>query len=135
MAAQDVKTEPDGYFNAYMEYNKALRNWLVGFGIGGPVLILSNVEISRRVLSCTNRSFIFWTFALGVFVQIIVASLNKYINWCEYDRLTPEKGKTSNNHEFIKKFADKIWIDVLADFISIFSFILAAILFGDCVLG
>jgi hypothetical protein len=114
------------YFDAYMEYNKALRNWLVGFGIGGPVLVLSNAEILRTVLRCGNKNVIFWSFSIGLFLQIVISFINKYVNWHSYNNF-----KSGEEH-FL---AGKIWIDFIFDVASIICFLKAAVLFGACVFG
>ena len=45
--------EPKGkaaeYFKPYEEYSKVLRTWFVAFGIGAPVLLLTNERIAEAI--------------------------------------------------------------------------------------
>ena len=37
-----------GHFENYAEYAKTLRSWLVAYGIGGPVLFLTNKDAPEK---------------------------------------------------------------------------------------
>jgi hypothetical protein len=137
--AFEDKDEADGYFEAYMEYNKALRNWLVGFGIGGPIFILSDKGASLKVLTCGNKDSIFWSFATGVFLQILIAFINKNTNWQQYDRLTSSPiGRNWFANKWITLMiwcSDQMWIDIVFDILTMCLFLKATILVGACLLN
>jgi len=44
-----MTTEREEYFKAYEEYSKVLRTWFVAYGIGGPVLLLTNETLAKAI--------------------------------------------------------------------------------------
>lgn len=68
-------TNAEHYFQAYAEYSKVLRTWLVAYGIGAPVLLLTNEPLakSRQRLGPTKmatnaecQSCILWQMKLPI---------------------------------------------------------------------
>jgi hypothetical protein len=149
-SSKSVKVQVgEHFFDAYMDYNKALRNWLVGFGIGGPLLMLS--DNGKKILECEEKNIIFSTFVAGVFLQIFVAFINKNTNWWHYDqeanlkvRVLSKKpiGSWSKAISWISSewscalewLAEQMWIDILADIVSMTLFLTATILAGKALL-
>ena len=41
--------QKEGHFQNYSDYSRTLRAWLVAYGIGGPVLFLTNDKVATRV--------------------------------------------------------------------------------------
>lgn len=54
------------YFESYNEYNKILRSWFVAFGIGGPVIFLTNDALYVDFLELDKRGCIFTLFLVGL---------------------------------------------------------------------
>jgi hypothetical protein len=124
-----VEEKPDceANFSVYVEYMKTLRIWLVAYGIGGPVLFITQSSISTKILESGYARWIVVLFFIGVIFQIIIAILNKYVNWYLYcyadskDRINPKI------YECCEKISTKIFIDITCDVISICSFICSTI--------
>lgn len=43
------KKEETGFYEAYAGFARNLRIWFVAYGIGGPVLFLTNSEVWQKV--------------------------------------------------------------------------------------
>ena len=54
-----------------------LRLWLVAYGVGGPVLLLSSSEVTAKVVASGQAYLIVVPFLLGVPLQVVNAALNK----------------------------------------------------------
>lgn len=74
----------NGHFSNYSEYSKTLRSWLVAYGIGGPVLLLTNKEAPEKLANSPYLELIVSLFVIGVALQILLAFLNKWAAWNMY---------------------------------------------------
>ena len=104
-------------FKVYAEYSKTLRTWLVAYGIGAPVLFLTNETLARTFVMSDQARSIALYFLAGVGLQVFLAVLNKHVMWvCYYAEDSPTfKAK----HTWTTRSADWIsrqcWMDVLLD--------------------
>lgn len=118
-------SDADGHFQNYSEYSKTLRSWLVAYGIGAPVLFLTNKDVSARVASSGHAVMITSFFLVGVALQIFLSVINKWAAWHMY------KGAVDGPHRVTKQFAfwgwinEQSWIDFLIDLTSLFAFVVA----------
>lgn len=71
--------------DAYVEYNRTLRAWFVGFGVAAPVLIATQDKLFEAVAQSTFGRSIALCFFGGVLLQIINAIANKWMNWYRYE--------------------------------------------------
>lgn len=112
MKEKDSKSSRADSFASYADYNRTLRTWLVAFGIGAPVLFLTNEKLSEKLISAPNAKCIVFAFLAGCFAQVIIALINKITNWCEYyGEIAPEFKK---KHYYI--VADYVGRQFLIDF-------------------
>jgi hypothetical protein len=74
----------DDYKEAYRYHSSTLRNWYVAFGIGAPVLFLSNEYLWKKIVTSCNFEVIGFTFLLGAVFQVLLAFLDKYASWVGY---------------------------------------------------
>lgn len=72
------------YFGTYAEHTRVLRTWLVAYGVGGPVLILTNDKILLKVSGAPDASSIALLFGVGVAAQVLIAFINKVALWGVY---------------------------------------------------
>lgn len=124
---KQIKSEGEEYFSVYTEYSKTLRVWLVAYGIGGPVIFLTQTEISKKIIDSGYALFIVFLFLIGVFSQIFIALLNKYVNWCLYCYADPEGRKYQRLYEWANRVSEKIEIDIICDLASMFAFMIATV--------
>ena len=114
------------YFDAYLEYNKALRTWFVAFGVGGPALLLANQQVATALSKAQQLECVAIAFLIGICAQIAGALLNKVANWYVYANLTPIVKKESIQYKVSYGFLGHFWIDWVIDAVTIIAFCYAS---------
>ena len=115
------------HFTNYAEYAKTLRTWLVAYGIGAPVLFVTNPEVAKQVKSSGVGSCIVYLFMIGVALQIVIALVNKWAAWHMY------YGEEDSNYRAKKSYKRWEWInsqtriDLCLDTLSIACFVVATV--------
>jgi len=97
------------YLESYHQYNRILRSWFVAFGIGGPVIFLTNDRLYEDFLSLSGKVFIINLFLLGLSIQIFIVFVNKLANWYKYSHT---EGCCYNIANWL---IGQFWIDILCD--------------------
>ena len=128
-----MQTEPnnhdadqkDGHFDNYADYSRTLRAWLVAYGIGGPVLFLTNDKVADRVALSGHASQIIVAFLIGVGAQILLAMLNKWGAWHMYRGAGDPTYQRTNAYTFWDFINSQYWIDLGIDVISLLTFTFA----------
>ncbi|HFF5966328.1 TPA: hypothetical protein ACGCF6_001668 [Stenotrophomonas maltophilia] len=123
--AYDGIDQKEGLFQNYSEYSKSLRTWFVAYGIGGPVLFLSNEKLSTQLTGKDEAAYIVSAFLLGVALQIGLSMINKWVAWHMYVGAGDEEYQEGWQYRTWSAIARQIWLDILLDAISIFLFIYA----------
>ena len=83
------------HFTAYSSHSSTLRTWLVAYGVGGPVLILSQYKIWAILAKSGSLRLIAVLFLVGVTLQVLLAAVNKSVMWsCYYGEVVPKYKKT-----------------------------------------
>jgi presenilin-like A22 family membrane protease len=113
----------DDYKEAYRYHSSTLRNWYVAFGIGAPVLFLSNEYLWKKIVTSCNFEIIALTFFLGAVFQVLLAFFDKYASWVGYYKEATGTSKSAFMHE-----KAEWWIK--DDFWSIFLDLGSLVLFG-----
>ena len=109
------ETAADGYYKVYEEYAKSLRTWLVAYGIGGPVLFLTNAGPRAELARSGASRCIALAFLVGVALQIALAALNKTLMWANYyAEITPGAGDRGF-FRAVSWLSGQFWIDFLVD--------------------
>lgn len=131
---QDVN-DVDGHFANYSEYSKTFRSWMVAYGIGGPILLLTSKDAPLVLARAPQLKIIVTLFVLGVGFQILLALVNKWAAWHMYrgafslhqQRQDPD----GDTHHLSRSYAvwcwinKQSWIDFLADIGALLSFSVA----------
>lgn len=79
----DVKEE-SGFYEAYAGFANNLRIWLLAYGIGAPVVLLSNEHAWKAIVDSEQGKFLAILFFAGVALQIIAAVMYKTAMWFLY---------------------------------------------------
>lgn len=124
-SSDEAEDASDG-FGAYLEYNKVLRTWFVGFGIGGPALLLVNNSIAKSLVEAGQLRDVVFLFLLGTTAQVLGALLNKVANWYVYIGTIDPALKGSRRQRFADWLISQFWIDIAVDVLTIVSFGYAA---------
>ncbi len=118
----------DGIYKTYEEHMKTLRAWYVGYGIGGPLLYITQPTFAKAVVEHGTVRTVGLLFLLGVLLQVVLALLNKWVNWGNYYyEAHPDvtRGKIYNACQSISKQA---WLDILVDLLTLVFFAWATVL-------
>lgn len=120
--APDGDGDGPGYFAAYSEHSNLLRSWLVLYGIGGPVLILSQDKLWGILVASKHIQCVAILFLLGVFIQVFLAALNKLVMWaCYYGEMVPSY-KSSRRYKWASNLSELYLIDFICDVFAMSAF-------------
>jgi hypothetical protein len=115
----------EGYHKSYSEFSKTLRTWFVAYGIGGPIVLLSNETAWGWLVKSGRASTMGLLFLIGGAIQIISAILNKQSMWYMYFGELKPATKSRTSYKLSDWYSDQGWIDVVLDFATILLFGLA----------
>jgi hypothetical protein len=118
-------TQKDGHWQNYADYSRTLRAWLVAYGVGAPVLFLTNDKVSTKVAVSGHAREIIFAFLFGVALQIVLALINKWGAWHMY--------VGAGDHVYQARFRyclwgfinKQSWLDFVMDVTSIAAFVWA----------
>lgn len=110
------------HFEVYSQHSAVLRTWLVAYGIGAPVLFMSQEAIWVRLSESGMLRQIGFLFLLGVFMQVALASINKSVMWaCYFGETSPAYQKT-RRYRFACWLSERYAIDFVIDLGSMSAF-------------
>lgn len=107
------------FLQNYADYSKAVRAWLVAYGIGGPVLFVTNDKLTERVAKSGYGAEIIALFLVGVGLQIVSAMINKWAAWHVYRGIGDLKYQNGKPHKFWNWVNNQTWIDIWADLLAL----------------
>jgi hypothetical protein len=119
-SAHSPKPESDGagHYAAYDEHAKTLRTWLVAYGVGAPVLIVSTEAMWKQLVGTGVLPLVATLFLLGVGLQVLLAAVNKSAMWaCYYGEIHPPFKKTRRykvGEWLSSRYFIDFWCDILA---------------------
>jgi hypothetical protein len=99
-----------------------LRTWLVAYGIGAPIALLTNATFATAIRNSGKSRYIAGAFLIGVAGQVVLAAINKISMWALYYGETCAKFKQTNRYEVAHSLSETYWIDLLLDMASITAF-------------
>jgi hypothetical protein len=125
-----MKSEPNqpdsdvasNLFADYDKYAKVLRTWFVAYGVGGPVLLLTNEAVRDKITDSGLARCIAFAFLIGVVVQVLIALLNKTALWFCYKAERKPELRTRRHYRVANWFAYESWFEFGADLISLVAF-------------
>jgi hypothetical protein len=119
---QRNRDEERDLFNIYNEFAKSLRTWFIAYGIGGPVLLLTNEAVQSKIANSGFARCIGLAFLIGVALQVLLALLDKNALWgCYMAERHPDRRK-KRGYRVAKWVAYAFWPEFLLDFLSLVFF-------------
>jgi len=107
--------EDSGFYEAYAGFARALRTWFIAYGIGGPVIFLTNEAAAKILLASGAARTVAYCFLLGVALQIVTALSYKSAMWHLYmGELDPEK-KSRRLYKASDWLTQQYWLEVILD--------------------
>ena len=142
-----MSASSDGHYKVYEEHMKTLRAWFAAYGVGGPVLFITQNDFATTLVSSGLSQLVGVLFLVGVLLQALVALFNKWVNWGLYyfdeddvdtssavdtvettDVETDTQAKSQKLQRFCESYSSKVWIDIVADLATLVLFSIATIL-------
>jgi hypothetical protein len=111
------------HFEVYKDHSNILRTWLTAYGVGAPVLLLSQEKLWEKLGQAGNLKEVAILFLIGVAFQALLAALNKYVMWSCYYGADNKKYAEGWFFRASKRIASYAWIDLLVDATSIVAFV------------
>jgi hypothetical protein len=117
--AQVPDKEESGYHSAYADFAKNLRVWLLAYGIGAPILLVSEPRVAESIAAAPDTRLIISLFFAGVALQIGMAVLYKAAMWYMY--LGELKGavRATTRYRISDWLTMQFWIEISADICTI----------------
>jgi hypothetical protein len=112
----------DAFYKVYEEYAKHLRTWFVAYGVGGPVLILTQEKVSQVVVASGSGKGIALFFLAGVGLQVLLSLVNKWVNWGVYAYSETEQLIDGKRFAVCSWISEQSCLDVLFDLGTIVCF-------------
>ena len=119
VAPTDEENRKECFFQNYADYSRAVRAWLVAYGIGGPVLFMTNDKLTERVAKSGYGAEIIGMFLIGVGLQIVSAMINKWAAWHVYRGIGDDAYKKRQRYRIWYWVNDQTWIDICADLLAL----------------
>lgn len=113
------------YLEAYGEHARTLRLWLVAYGIGAPVLLVTNDVLFLAVLQSGVARQIAFYFLAGVGLQVVISTASKNSMWALYYGETAPRFKQTRRFKVAYWFSEQYWIDLLFDLVTLAFFLVA----------
>lgn len=126
--ASDASKAEVAFLASYAEYSKTLRAWLVAYGIGGPVLFLTNDALASALKISAYRNCIVILFLAGVALQILLAFINKWCAWHMYVGEYAPSFQGNTSYKIWSWVNEESWIDLVFDAGSITAFSISTVL-------
>jgi hypothetical protein len=119
--------QADAFYKVYEEHAKILRAWLVGYGVGVPVIVVNNAAALAK-LSKLDVIISVSFFLAGVALQVLSSLINKYIMWsCYYGKINPRFQRT-RRYQICSFLSEQFWVDILLDVGSVGLFAYATVI-------
>ena len=111
----DAPADSSEFYKAYEEYSKNLRTWFVAYGVGAPVLLVTNRDVATALSASHAASSIAALFLAGVALQVSLAMINKTVMWaCYWAERHPEEAD-KDRFKVAYWVSGQYWIDFLVD--------------------
>jgi len=127
--------EESGFYEAYAHFSRTLRAWLVAYGIGAPVLLVSQEFIAHAIIKAGAGGLITWLFLAGVAIQVSAALLYKYSMAYLYFAETDSMPEGAWQVVLSAWLSRAVWIEALFDLASIALFVWGTFLVVAAVLA
>jgi hypothetical protein len=115
-------TSEKSFHEGYAEFAKTLRNWFIAYGIGAPVLLLSQNELFKRVAETQKVAQVAGFFLAGVLAQVVQAFLFKIAMWYLHIGEQDLDFKKTCRYAISDWISEAFWLDILLDLLSLGSF-------------
>ena len=118
----EAESDSTSYYRAYEGYEKTLRTWFVAYGIGAPILLLTDEAVRDAFTHSAQGRRIGGAFLVGVAVQVLLAIVNKTVAWANYYAATRPTVQGEWKYRTASWLSEQFWIDAIADLATVLLF-------------
>lgn len=116
-----------GFYEPYSAFARIVRTWLVAYGVGAPVIFLSNQHIFTQLKSSDSLTYVALLFGLGVGFQLIPAILLRTAMWYLYLGELHADFQSRWRYHASYWISEQYWLEAGSDLVSIILYIFATI--------
>ena len=122
----DVKEE-SGFYEAYSGFANNRRTWFIAYGIGAPVLLISQDAAWAALRGSEVGAIAAYFFLAGVALQIVAALIYKTAMWYLYVGELKPKFRHALRYKVADFFSENYLIEVAFDVATLALFSLATL--------
>ena len=115
----DSSKQPTDYLEIYASFSRNVRAWLIAYGVGAPVLLVSQDSVVTRLSNNPLTPFIAIVFLTGVLVQICSAIFYKGITGKLYMVKRGYHDQNSTGHDFSERWFKKLKPELICDSVTV----------------
>jgi hypothetical protein len=123
------------FYEPYAYFSKTVRAWFIAFGVGVPVLFLSNREVWSALRTAAALRSVIELFLVGVGIQVLLGLLYRSAMWYLYVGQLGNLQKTTYRYRVADWVSDQHWPEVLADLATLALFVIATLRMLDILCG
>jgi len=121
--------------DAFSRYERLLRNWFIAYGIGAPILLLTQNSLRDKFLASPDRWCIGILFLIGIAFQVFENWLYKMTTWYQYRGEAHPELKKTRTYRFSVGVENRYWIDVGFDLVTFILFFFATYKVFSIIMG
>jgi hypothetical protein len=121
------ESDVESRYELYADYNKLYRNWMVAYGIGGPILFATNATLSAKMGRAEHSAAAISLFLAVVFLQVANALINKWCAWHMYSGEYESIHKDTPVYKISRAINKEYRIDFSVDVLSFVLLVAATI--------
>jgi hypothetical protein len=121
--------------NTFSLVETILRTWFVAYGIGGPILFMTQASLRAKLVAAPNGWLIGILFLAGLAVQVFESFLYKMTTLHLYRGEVENDIKSCCTYAFSEWVERNYWIDIILDLATFALFAYATILAFPTVMG
>ena len=113
------------YLEIYASFSRNLRGWLIAFGVGAPVLLVSQESVATRLSASPRFEFIVWTFFVGLTSQILAVFFYKMTLGGLYLGEEGQYSKDGRWWKFCYWSYRQQWLELIPDVVTLVAYAVA----------
>jgi len=121
-------SEADGYFASYKQFSNILRSWLIAYGIGVPVFMLSQEHVWNALKNSCLATVAGSLFVFGVVMQVLFAAFFKWAMWVIWMGVDDASRRETRGYKIAHWASDKYFIDFITDVGAMALFTIATVI-------
>ena len=123
------------FYEPYAHFSRTLRAWLVAYGVGVPVILISQANVIETIKMSGKGLLITYLFLGGVLIQVLASLIYKYsMGYLYASELDPSIEKT-NRVKLTNLFSEAFWLELCFDVSAIALFFCGTFIVVKIMLG